>query len=341
MGKIMKFNHSLMLVLILIILFSLGTVVANDNVEIDASINDTLTINNQESFNQDLKGDIGENQFDSNYDGSLSSADENDVDVSVRIDVKNVYDDKNEKFNQPGFIVPWNITVKVTGGTAHNVKVHQMLSNNMEYLSSTPTVGEFNPASGIWNIGELSDTARLTIVTKLKSGEKFTTTVDVTTDSNDIKLSNNHKSLYIKSGSSKSTSNVTETTDGKTGAIYNNYKGDLNSNRNGIIHDKSGSDSRDSKSKSNSNNQNRGHSGIKSVASTFSRTFRPLISSIVGMFDSNSSVSNDVVSKSGSNVPNIHVEGIVAQDYTTIPILIFTFFLVMFVAIVSYDKIKS
>ena len=284
MGKIMKFNHSLMLVLILIILFSLGTVVANDNVEIDASINDTLTINNQESFNQDLKGDIGENQFDSNYDGSLSSADENDVDVSVRIDVKNVYDDKNEKFNQPGFIVPW---------------------------------------------------------TKLKSGEKFTTTVDVTTDSNDIKLSNNHKSLYIKSGSSKSTSNVTETTDGKTGAIYNNYKGDLNSNRNGIIHDKSGSDSRDSKSKSNSNNQNRGHSGIKSVASTFSRTFRPLISSIVGMFDSNSSVSNDIVSKSGSNVPNIHVEGIVAQDYTTIPILIFTFFLVMFVAIVSYDKIKS
>ena len=315
----MKSNLSFVLVAILIILLSLGAVAASDDIASDSS-NDDLSIADDESLSQD----------------ELVDADQNDVDVSVRIDVKNVYDDDNDKFNQPGFTVPWNVTVKVTGGTAHNVKVYPTLSDNMEFLSASATAGEFNRTSGVWDVGDLTGSAILTIVTKLKSGSKFTLAADATTDSNDIKMSNNHKSLYIKSGQSKSTSNITETTDGKTGATYNNYNGDLNRNSKEASKDNGYSPNSNSDSGFNAAS---GSGGVRSVASIISRTLKPLSSSLADAIDSDSSDDADSNSDAYSSV--IHVAGIIAQDYTKIPILIFALFLVIFAALVGYDKIKS
>ena len=179
----MKFKY-LTLVVILIILFSLGTVAASEDMADDVSCsNDTDSCLDVDSNdNQDILG----KSDSSNVVGVTR------VDLSVKIDVEDVYQGKN--FNCEGFEVPWNISVKVTGGTAHNVRVQYSLSDNMKFISANQNMGTFDSSRKIWDIGDLeqSDTAVLTVLTKLKSNGTFTTTAIVKSGSFDMDLSNNN-----------------------------------------------------------------------------------------------------------------------------------------------------
>ena len=105
--------------------------------------------------------------------------------ISIQVDANNVQ--KGNEFNRAGFTVPWNITAKVNGATAQKVKIKVDLSDNLDYLSHEASVGEFNPETGIWDIGDLESGSSplLIIMTKLKSDGRFKVTVDGTSDSQD------------------------------------------------------------------------------------------------------------------------------------------------------------
>ena len=226
--KTMKLRYFSLFMVVLIV-FSLGTVVASENVAFESScLNDTLAIDDNcdsNGYSDDrLSGSQGFWRHDSSNDVS-----DNATDLSVKIDVENVY--VGNKFNREGYEIPWTITAKVTGEIAQNTNVYHTFSDNMEYVSHNTTIGEYNPVTGIWDIGDLSssDNASLTILTKLKSNGEFTVTANATTDSADKELSNNFKSLYTKSGSSQESSNVTETSDDKGGANHDSHQGSQSS----------------------------------------------------------------------------------------------------------------
>ncbi|WP_295112926.1 DUF11 domain-containing protein [uncultured Methanobrevibacter sp.] len=82
----------------------------------------------------------------------------------------------------------WILTVENYGpDTAKNVKVHDSLPRGLQYVGHTATKGTFDPATGIWDIGDLTfkdGFAQLFILVKaLTSGEKINKAF-ITTDSN-------------------------------------------------------------------------------------------------------------------------------------------------------------
>lgn len=342
----MKPKHYFTLGAILIILFSLSSVVASENITYDAYSGDALGIgNNQASVDDKLS------------DGLSDEPEE--IDLSVRLDVANVYGSDNE-FNRAGYEVPWNITVKLNGGTARNVKVKEILSDNMEYVSHNASVGKFDSVSGIWDIGDFigPNSTVLTIVTKLKSDGKFINTVNATTDSADIDSSNNFCTLYIKSGTSKSTSNTTETTSDKNKPQHNlHYASGAGNSGLGVTRETpktdSNSGSKNGNSKSRPNKNSKSDSVSKSLTKNSLETSLGAVKSFADTMltddqsldeaedSQNSTTLNGENSNLKSTSSSSHVDAVFVYDYTTIPILIFALFLVALVAIVGYDKIKS
>ena len=331
----MKFRY-LALLAIFIILFSLGTAVACENITDDALASDSA---------QDILNDE-------------SSVDDQDgVDLSVRLDVENVYQGKD--YNLPGSEVPWTVTVTASGGVAENTKVKGIFTGNLEYHSHEANVGEYDSASGIWDIGDLegSKIATLKIITKLGEGEKFTFNVTATTDSADADDTNNFDSLHIKSGYGKKTGNTTETTDDKNKIPHTEHQ--LSQGKTGFRQtdnnpSKTNSKSKDGKSKSkddkSKSNDNKGKfnspngneaagSATKSTFSTVSGIFSSATDSIDEVINSTSTANNESTAENKSF--KIHVDGSPVYDYTIIPILIFAAFLVILCAIVGYDRIKS
>jgi hypothetical protein len=336
----MRFKYCFVLAAILIILFSLGTVVANENVTQESSIDDAYSTNDE---NQDV------------LDTGASS--DGETDVSVRLDVENAYD--GDKFNQAGSEVPWTVTVQVSRGIAKNTKVYETLSENMEYVSHNLTVGTYAPETGIWDIGDLdsSNNATLTILTKLTSNGRFKNTVNVTTDSNDIDLSNNVCNLAIRSGTGKSTGNITQTTDDANQPQHDDHQGSeaaggfLQRESEESSPDGSNSKAKDAGTKSNSNKKSDSSPGAKAsnedkpdsvakstmpVAKTISNDVSSSIDNVLNP-DSNSSEDNP----KDDAVNNNHVGAIYAFDYAKIPIFICLLFLVALCAIVGYNKFKS
>ena len=333
----MKFKYCFSLVVILIIIFSLATVVASENITDEAhylgDVSPTLAIDSQESANEDLNG-IDESPEILN-DGGEST------DLSVRIDVTNTY--QGNEFNRAGFEVPWTITARVTGGTALNAKVHITLSDDLELISNTPSAGSFNSINGIWDIGDLtsSNNATLKILTKLKKDGKFTVTANATSDSQDINFKNNYRSLSIQSGSSKSGSNITETTLKKAESIHDNkHYGSFA--KNGVekrqnSNDKSKtSDSKDAKTNSKEDSKSHGRNDVSEQSVgvfSVSKSLSGPVSNVIDSDDEESDESGDI---------NKHIEAILpAYDYGRIATIIFALFLIIFVAIVGYGKIKS
>lgn len=327
----MKFRY-LALLAIFIILFSLGTAVACENITDDALASDSA---------QDILNDE-------------SSVDDQDgVDLSVRLDVENVYQGKD--YNLPGSEVPWTVTVTASGGVAENTKVKGIFTGNLEYHSHEANVGEYDSASGIWDIGDLegSKIATLKIITKLGEGEKFTFNVTATTDSADADDANNFDSLYIKSGYGKKTGNTTETTEDKNKIPHTEHQ--LSEGKTGFRQtdnnpSKTNSKSKDGKSKlkddkSKSNSKSNPATGnadnlaTKSTFSTVSGIFSSATDSIDEIINSTSPANNESTAENKSF--KIHVDGSPVYDYTIIPILIFAAFLVILCAIVGYDRIKS
>ena len=107
-----------------------------------------------------------------------------------------------DKFNRAGSEINWTVTAEVIEGVARNAKVHVDFSSNMEYVSCNKTIGEYDPSTRIWDIGDLSgsQSATLIILTRLKSDGHFNLTANATTDSIDINLLNNAVTKNTKSG---------------------------------------------------------------------------------------------------------------------------------------------
>ena len=312
----MKSKYFLALTVILIILFSLSTASAVGDV-------DDLSVDNNQAT---VDVDMSENANDS---PEILTSDADSVDVSVEIDFENVYDGAN--YNTAGCEVPWTITAKATGGTAQNVKVHESLSGRIQILSATPSKGTFDIATGIWEIGELasSETATLSILTKVLENGRFVLTADATTDSADPDQSNNHDSLPIKSGEKKSGSNITETTTNRQEVPHNDhYKSNADS---GFVERQIKKESTNTVSGKESSKKN-GNSKIRSVNS-----YGDILYNAYGLLSN--SVADIANSEEGAS--SQFVSGMPSNDYTKIPIFIFALFLIALVAIVGYDKVKT
>lgn len=312
----MKFKHCLILVMILIILlFSLGNVAANENVTVEASSTDDVPVS-----------------LGSNDDAQERLSSSGSVDLSVKMDVTPSYVDG--KYNPTGSEVPWTITVSANGGNAKNVKVREVLSTNLGYASHKESIGIYDPESGIWDVGDLKnhDEAKLTLWTKLKKDGTFLNKVYVTSDSFDKNMLNNFMFLSIKSGSSKVTSNITETTDDRSRPYHNIHQSSMASRFGDPERtDPSPDPKPDPDPDPNPDPDPDSNGGsLNKRAQSYMDMFSSIPSSLMG---ANSS--------SKGNLLASHVRAISPYDYTKIPISIFVLFLIMLFAVISYGKIKS
>ena len=364
----------------LMVLFSLTCVSGSENITEDAQGLDNPLADEISYPDEDLNDDLGENQDMAN---NLSSDnDENDaIDVSVKIGYENVK--KGNKINCAGFEIPFTITVKVNNGTAREVKVYQKMSNKMEYVSSNASMGVFDSASGIWDLGDLTstDNATLKMIARIKSNGTHQFIANATTASHDIDLSNNFERVPFKSESvGDDKGNDTQTSYEKNKVTHeqhhqsNNPKQDEIRQRNTqtrnsetTIEEKKNRETSsysnhasngDAKSNSNENNYSPpdGDAGEDSDstsnggsvsytynnAGSVSKSTIPAVEYLISMIkpNNNSNDTNNTNSISGTLPPEV-AEAIRASDYTTIPIMIFSAFLIILLAIVGYDKIKS
>lgn len=312
----MKLNYCFGVVTILIILVSLTAVVAGENVSDDASLSEN-TLNSEEA-----------------------------CDLSVKVDVEKVM--VENRYNVVGCEVPWNVTAKVSGGIAHNAKVKISLNGNFEYASHDTDDGVFDSKTLIWDIGDLdsSKSAFLSIITKIKVNGTFRLTASATCDSDDIDLSNNEVTVPTKSGVSKFGSNVTETSNDKSSVSHSDHyassgKGGVSQR---ISHDGKSSSGNSNGKSSDSNSQsasksilNGENSVLNVVDSYFNFGANPL--------NSQNGISNSTSADDSDKKINPFRKQVApflsAQDYKSTPIGIFALFLVVLLAIVGYDKIKS
>ena len=369
----MKFKYCVTLTVILLILCSLTTVVASDNITGYSSSEDVLAIDSSDSA-VCVSEDLNDHKSQAILDDAFLSGDD-DVDLSVKIDGENIY--RDDKFNRAGYEVPWNITAMVDGGTAKNVKVHVVLSDLLEPLSINENMGTFDPETGIWDIGDLSSSndAVLSILTKIKSDGRFKVTADATTTSNDIDLSNNDAFLTLKSGTGKKPSNTTSTSDSPGGSSENPgsdpnnpfivveeegptekteenppedpspstpnepSKPDRRSGVNPNPGEDPGSDDNGGSSSNGKDDESEGNSGsLAKSTKSFSNTLSEAFDSLGSIFGLGSDEDN---SNSEDNVSDDVAKAVSAQDYSKIPILIFAFVLIAVAAVIGYGKIKS
>lgn len=215
-GENMKIKYFFALILILTIIFSFGTVMANQDVNANSTHDDCLSVDNQHSIPCDevqfSSDDVIENQnagliAESPFDSP--SGDE--VDLSVYMELGDI-DKQTFGIGEVTFEVPMIITAKAVNGTAKNVKVNVTIPKFFNYVSNTKNIGEYDSETGMWDIGDLNSgvDATLTILTKINQKGKYIIYVNATTDSVDNVLSNNNLNCNIEV-SSKITSNTTRT----------------------------------------------------------------------------------------------------------------------------------
>lgn len=317
----MRFNY-FALVVVLITLFSLCAVSASENATDAASVEEDVLAS------QDVVTDL-ENQ------DKISSGE--DVDLSVSMDVEQSCEDG--EYNKVGSEVSWKITVNAKGGTAHNTKVRGVFSPNLGYVSHNGTMGSYNPSTGIWDIGDLdrSKTASLTILTKLKVIGTYTTKVYALTDSNDRDMLNNFMFLSIYTGSSKVKSNITDTTDDDLESDHDLHYASMIQNRIEGDDDFDDDDDPDTP-KSPENPKKRTHAKTKNPlvkeSSGFLDDARTIVQNVFNP-TSNGSSGSKGISQSGFS------DAIPPYDFTTIPVLIFSAFMLILLAIFARDRIKS
>jgi len=92
-------------------------------------------------------------------------------------------------------MVEWTIIVLNRGpSSAVGVVVNDTLPDGLEIISSTPSVGEFNNKTRVWEIEKLdiNEPVSLILVTKVKLNNTFTNIVTVNSTTKDSNESNNH-----------------------------------------------------------------------------------------------------------------------------------------------------
>ena len=99
-----------------------------------------------------------------------------------------------------GDIATFEISVESLGSDASNVVVSEMLPDSFDIISYTVSKGEFNTSDKSWKIGSLKSEEKATLTLKVKVTEigTFTNTVNVTSDDEDVNLTNNIANATIK-----------------------------------------------------------------------------------------------------------------------------------------------
>ncbi|KQC00063.1 gliding motility-associated C-terminal domain-containing protein, partial [Pedobacter sp. Hv1] len=90
--------------------------------------------------------------------------------------------------------VTFTITATNTGpSSASNVKVNDLLPNGYTFLSATPAVGNYDPITGIWNIGTLANSANstLNIIATVNATGNYANTATITATETDPTPTNN------------------------------------------------------------------------------------------------------------------------------------------------------
>lgn len=97
--------------------------------------------------------------------------------------------------------VIWTITVTNNGITnATGVKATDKLPKSLKFLSYNSTKGQYNPNTGIWDIGEIAvnETVTLNITTKVLISGKITNTSSITSNEEDKNTTNNKDTETIE-----------------------------------------------------------------------------------------------------------------------------------------------
>ena len=136
----------------------------------------------------------------SEYDwNKLNNNDNESIDVVKVADLSVVKLVNNSNLDYMD-LVKWTIIVKNNGpNDATGVIVNDLLPNALEYISSNPSKGSYNPVSGIWNISNLGvgEELQLNIVSKIIKTGDITNLVNIRGNEKDNNLTNNNYEKLI------------------------------------------------------------------------------------------------------------------------------------------------
>ena len=357
----MKYKCLFAMVLILTALFLIGAAAAGGTVSHDANSTDDayLSVDVASIFDSDSHDVISADEV------LNDSAGNEDLSVEMKIgDVK-----KNTfAINQISFDVPLIITANADGGISRNAKILITMPEEFEFVSYDANRGSYSFESGTWVIGDLDsgEVASLTIFTSINKKGNYLISVNSTTDSNDEDLTNNCLECSIEV-TSKISSNVTRTSADRNSVQHTTHYGsmakginkpDFNENS---PQQPENSSSEDPNKKTNGPSQHQGggkkggnghgqgigkkdseDSQEESSSNTVSKmiTAEAIANAVTSIEDTMGNILN---SSSGNGFfdPSRIVKAIRANDYITIPILIFALFLIGVIGEIAYEKIKA
>lgn len=172
------------------------------NLEVDADSNDTLSQNEEDLLNSESNDDTSTNESASNEDAQAYLILDNDADK------ENIY---------IGDYVTWIVSVINNGpDTAKNVRVLDELPDGLEYIKHIVTKGIFSPETGIWNIGDLAvkdGEVFLNITTKaLTAGEKINK-ANLTSDTYNLNANESYEEEEIDVFEHEAKAFITQTID--------------------------------------------------------------------------------------------------------------------------------
>jgi gliding motility-associated-like protein/uncharacterized repeat protein (TIGR01451 family) len=99
-----------------------------------------------------------------------------------------------------GHTVVFTITVSNSGpANATGVAVNETLQNGFAYVSSTTTAGTYDPATGVWTIGNLNNGATeiMTVTATVLAGGNYTNTAIIYGNQLDATTTNNNSSVEL------------------------------------------------------------------------------------------------------------------------------------------------
>ena len=188
----MKFKACFLLAMTLIVLFSIGTIAASENIEdldeqsygesedlslseVDSSLSDDYEDSGDESNNDvhedsadlaedaqgDSAGDVQEESKSSynEWTPNDSYKESRDANVSIRFKTNNTHPKEWD-------LIRWTFVVRNNGEIAYDTKVFLDISG-VKYLGHNVTLGRYSFKKGIWNIGTF------------KSSKKAILTIDI------------------------------------------------------------------------------------------------------------------------------------------------------------------
>ena len=377
----MKIKYFFALILVLTLMFSLGTIAAGEDIDCNASsLEDTYLSSGSAEI--PISDNDCEDILSSGDEDIVMNSSSDDADLHVDMELgetqKTTYGINNITFD-----VPLIVTAKALEGNVKNAKVYISIPGEFKYVSFNKTAGEYDPESGIWSIGDLDEgsDAVLTIFTKISTQGTFNITVNSTADSHDVNLTNNDL-IFTVNVASKVTSGTTRTSRNAQGPKTNPHQGsstdgfidrqkdddpqpagggeDLNNNQkdngNATATGRSSHGKTETGKNGNSGSEpddgaaSNSKSGDKVSPSTSKeknalKTVSPnIIDSVTkSIGDTINDILNPDSDKDSDDSSNpFKSSGVTnAYDYTRIPLLIFALFLILLLGIVATNKIKS